>query len=472
MTRKGLSRNAPCPCGSGKKYKQCCMEKQAEEDSLWRRLHETDQQLTNALFQYIFSRFDQDIILEAWDDFVLGREEDLFEFDPESHQNQAFIPWLFSNWRPEAYLDEPTFRPSDRPAVFPIARAYLQSNRHMLSSVARAFLEETCARPFSFYEVVHIQPGHGFTLRDILREREVFVWERSGSKSAREADILFGKVIEYKDIAIMAGTGGVAIPPRYKFNVLELRKAMRSAEGTITEQTLHTWADEIRDLYLSLYATLHRPPRVTNTDGHAILFHELTFKIPSPEVAYARLKSLHPDLTEDRLPPDAEFHPDGTLKRVEFAHVREEDNTVLGHLTIDGDELQVSVNSKERALNIREEIEKRLGDQVSYVRTKVTELGLGEIRESRESAEPEEESPEAEAIVRQSLEEHWRKWVHVEIPALGGITPAEAAEDPDGREALIALLKDFERSDREEKGRGRVSQLPYIQRVRKELGLE
>lgn len=24
MPRKKLSRNAPCPCGSGKKYKHCC----------------------------------------------------------------------------------------------------------------------------------------------------------------------------------------------------------------------------------------------------------------------------------------------------------------------------------------------------------------------------------------------------------------------------------------------------------------
>ncbi len=27
MARKKLSRNAPCPCGSGKKYKHCCWDK-------------------------------------------------------------------------------------------------------------------------------------------------------------------------------------------------------------------------------------------------------------------------------------------------------------------------------------------------------------------------------------------------------------------------------------------------------------
>ncbi|MGZ3337755.1 MAG: SEC-C metal-binding domain-containing protein [Isosphaeraceae bacterium] len=27
MSKKRISRNAPCPCGSGKKYKNCCYGK-------------------------------------------------------------------------------------------------------------------------------------------------------------------------------------------------------------------------------------------------------------------------------------------------------------------------------------------------------------------------------------------------------------------------------------------------------------
>jgi hypothetical protein len=32
MSRKKLSRNAPCPCGSGRKYKHCCYGKSVEDD--------------------------------------------------------------------------------------------------------------------------------------------------------------------------------------------------------------------------------------------------------------------------------------------------------------------------------------------------------------------------------------------------------------------------------------------------------
>lgn len=30
MSRRKVSRNAPCPCGSGKKYKQCCLRKDSD----------------------------------------------------------------------------------------------------------------------------------------------------------------------------------------------------------------------------------------------------------------------------------------------------------------------------------------------------------------------------------------------------------------------------------------------------------
>jgi hypothetical protein len=30
MDRDRVSRNAPCPCGSGKKYKHCCLRKEVE----------------------------------------------------------------------------------------------------------------------------------------------------------------------------------------------------------------------------------------------------------------------------------------------------------------------------------------------------------------------------------------------------------------------------------------------------------
>jgi hypothetical protein len=41
----------------------------------------------------------------------------------------------------------------------------------------------------------------------------------------------------------------------------------------------------------------------------------------------------------------------------------------------------------------------------------------------------------------------WEAWIHTNVPALGGRTPAEAVRDPEGRERVEALLTEFDRSN-------------------------
>jgi len=48
-----IGRNAPCPCGSGKKYKKCCLGKEnVSNDLLWRRLSETHDRLSKSLMDH------------------------------------------------------------------------------------------------------------------------------------------------------------------------------------------------------------------------------------------------------------------------------------------------------------------------------------------------------------------------------------------------------------------------------------
>ena len=50
-------------------------------------------------------------------------------------------------------------------------------------------------------------------------------------------------------------------------------------------------------------------------------------------------------------------------------------------------------------------------------------------------------------IVAQVIREKEVAWLDESIPALGGLTPREAADDPTRREDLLALLVEFERRD-------------------------
>jgi hypothetical protein len=51
------------------------------------------------------------------------------------------------------------------------------------------------------------------------------------------------------------------------------------------------------------------------------------------------------------------------------------------------------------------------------------------------------------AAVRAFREQHMRDWLDDALPALGGLTPREAATTARGRRQLAVLLKEFEQSE-------------------------
>jgi len=62
-------RNAPCPCGSGKKYKKCCLEATPEPvDLLYRRLSETHNRLVDRLMDYAVELFEETTVSVAMAD--------------------------------------------------------------------------------------------------------------------------------------------------------------------------------------------------------------------------------------------------------------------------------------------------------------------------------------------------------------------------------------------------------------------
>src|SRR2546422_4242840 len=91
-------RNVPCPCGSGKKYKRCCLPKIAEsEETLWARERAASDDLSRAILRYAERKFGM-CILDAWDDFHLGQPDGLDH--PDFDEGQIFFPYFLFHWTP------------------------------------------------------------------------------------------------------------------------------------------------------------------------------------------------------------------------------------------------------------------------------------------------------------------------------------------------------------------------------------
>jgi hypothetical protein len=474
MNQKGSFRNMPCPCGSGKKYKKCCLEKEQQKtsDTLLRRLRQTEEQLVPKLLRFADQTIGEDAIFEAWDEFVNYRED--FEFEQDSKHNQAFIPWFLYNWDVQVGEED-----LDNEEIKSIAALYLEEHDRHISDMERRIITLNCASAFSFYEIIDCEPGIGFTLKDILSGFTLYVTENLGSQNVQPGDILFTKVIQYDNVGLMMGSGSVIITPIYKPHLIDLRTDMRPEEGGIFGiDVLREWDDAIRNTYLEIFNHLHAPPQVHNTDGEALVFHNLFFNIDHPQIAFDALKNLARNIPETELLEFAEYDDLNNLARIEFPWLKAgrknaigTERSVLGNISIDNNKLTVFVNSEKRAKKIRKEIENRLGKHATFMSMEVksVEKAMTEAKTTEDPEPIEKITPEMQEVMDKVLESHWDKWINDKIPALGGLTPRQAVKDHDGREKVRALLADFER--REKNVPEQKSQIKYIRKVRQDLGL-
>jgi uncharacterized protein YecA (UPF0149 family) len=91
-----VGRNDPCPCGSGKKYKKCCLLAADGGEFQFRRLRQTHAELTPKLTAFAFEILPPELFEEAWKDF--NDQQEVEAWDPASPMNVLFMPWFLFNW--------------------------------------------------------------------------------------------------------------------------------------------------------------------------------------------------------------------------------------------------------------------------------------------------------------------------------------------------------------------------------------
>jgi hypothetical protein len=173
--------------------------------------------------------------------------------------------------------------------------------------------------------------------------------------------------------------------------------------------------------------------------------------------------------------PDVSDSDDGetiiTVTKPGNAKTKLWDNTIIGRIVIKGQRMRVESNSTRRADTLRASVTEHLGPLVKYrMRDETPQEEM--MRRASEPHEPRSaaqgNSPEAVAVMREFKERYMLDWLDQEIPALGGLTPREAAKSPRSRKDIEVLLRDLENHE---------SRLPEserfdVDRLRAALGVE
>jgi hypothetical protein len=331
---------------------------------------------------------------------------------------------------------------------------------------------------------VHVGPPEGEEEGDLEPEfvvvpataaaREKTVEEKSASRTARAREVVVARVVEVGDRAFLAGCHPRPLPPRAadearrrlraelrvraaKVPAAKLRQA--TADGTI----FRVWQETVAELAA-------RPlPRLQNTDGEDLLLTVDRFDLAAGGAGEARRRLLEIPGAEAA---DGEADETAAIAFSKPGNARSGmlPTTLVGRALLGGGTLKLETNSRERADRLRSLVEERLGPLVTFrVREHMDPVAQLSGREGRPVHPAEPPPAEVLEVMRRLQTEHYRRWLDESIPALGGLTPREAARRKGApRRELDVLLAEMEHGEAGRPEAGRVD----VAGLRRELGLE
>jgi hypothetical protein len=427
--RRSPGRNDPCPCGSGRKYKRCCLLKAEAVAHFTREDRLAAFAALGRFSETAVGREDDAAHGEFWDR-LLPRAGELGE-KGEPFSTDAFDMWFWFD------------RPLDDGSL--VAERLLDQDPSLPRGV-RTYLDLARTTGVHLYEVEDVRPGVSLTLRDVLDEGRVTVREQLGSRTIRRAELLAARVIPR----------GVSGEPEMEAGLLNIpalirkpvvaqladwrKKFRRENPGTdpdaffkLTAPFFHTaWVSSILDPPI---------PHLQNTDGEDMLLTRVQFAV----LDEARLRAA--------LDAGPDLQRDGDRSIWHWVGVNRKNEPVgLALVRLEGATLTLELNSAERAARGRKMMETLAGDAVKH-RATTHEDPARQLRERLRAGELDEPPakdvgelpPEAlEDLTLDHYARYYRSWIEEPVPALDDRTPRQAADDPARRDKLIELIRGLE----------------------------
>ncbi len=441
-------RNEPCPCGSNKKYKRCCLSKDAAGSNTLDFQYEKDLRVRRRVVEKL-----QAMILD-------GESKDSIELFQETYWASPFLePSSIKRLidHPEAkehFFDH-----------FPMAllHAYLMESALLPADYAlehrawgftadeRNFLERFAGARLTFLQLREFFPEEGCMVGEDIFDGEIYrVYDKMASGSVAIHTIVPVRLVEFpeKRAYVFEPIASSAFPPDTKESIRDLVKRAHGTYGANAED-IHTFlaSEPLVFFWLDMWLW-HRMlfpvrPELRTTDGERIVFITAKWQAQDAKECVERLARMR-NMAYDM---EAGVHIFRWISRTDAVRgiLKVSEATGL---------IELETNSRARFSKWRKKLE-ALPDLelLEKTETPLEDSLQGAVGSDGFRSEPDRlrgpsshsgapalledglqlSDSDLRAIAAEFQDQMWNRMVDDRVPALGNRTPREACRTQEGR---------------------------------------
>ncbi len=438
---KKIGRNDPCPCGSGRKYKKCCL-----------RCNGGFQPYTADERESALQKLGDFVAQESWQEHEI-KAMDMFWDDLKEKSSQLDDEYvhLTSKTMFEFWLCFDFKTDKEKPLLH-----YFLKKGPNLTKGEQGFLNMASRSCVRLYEAVKVIPGKSITLKDLINGQVTEVREISGSQSMKRHEIIATRIMPVGASGRPEMDGNVFLFPRMQreriVNKVKLMYEMFQQESP--EAADLDFYKEMPPIFHQMWLApfINPIPKMVNRDDHEVIITQVYFDVANPDALKAVLdkkKDLERETKE--------------LKWTWLSKPQNGRKGIYGSFSMNGQRLTLETTSKEWGEKGKAKIKRIAGDLTQYKTT--TYSNVQSLLEKHKSGKPEPDfdmedlSPADREKLDQALKEeqkkYYKKWLDMDIPMLDGHTPRQAARSPELKSNIIEMLKDLEHFYEEELTRGK-----------------
>jgi hypothetical protein len=425
-----ISRNAPCPCGSGKKYKKCCLIKVEQEETQWA----LRDQAASVAMDWLAEHYGKELDRAIEEDYCEGlSDEQLAQIGDLPHDLMNMFQVNVGEW----LLAEGKMLTEEEPVTF--MDLILGEGGPLLEASQREYLQMLAAQPMSLYEVVEAKPNEGMELIDKVEPEAEGIWvrERSASKSLQKGDVFAARVMP-TDPKVLSG----AIYPLQPHEYIRIRRQIHDGPKDAQGHVERDWvSDTLKDSWLM--TLVGPPPKLVDFSGQPITLTTVHYRVKD----WGRLEEIlggQPDVVGDAESGWSRLEPPA----------KEGSRSLFSIQRRSKERAELFAMTRERARAGEKWIEGLAGDILQKTVAEISDpahlwKNRHERKQPRQGGDFIEglSNEDKDALYMQFHHKMYSNWADEPIPALGNKTPREAIRSKEGKRDVIELLKSYEKGE-------------------------